>query len=502
MKINSNSAVAFTFVACAMVVTSCAKDVETDMNIDPTGNAISFVPSVGGTTRATETTITNLGDFAVIARGMHHDDELYENFLIGGTSGGEVAHRTSLEPETNPTKGTWKLDRSVYWPSSLNKVLFYAYTALKYGDTYTKPYVLATDDESESNKPTLGFDGNNPYIDGFKPLKADVAETKENGIWADGEKQKDLLVAFTQQQRASSAISVPLNFEHALTQISITAKQEGKAKDDHRIVKIKGAWIVNAAGEGKLTSKYDKANANITKQWEPKASAPTTYGAFYTGILELNDTEDKDLLREHSLMLVPENLTAWNCKGGSGSGVDANNGGAYILLLCRVELKHEGTVHNSETSEASGGDDTHLEDIAIEGNYHYHQLFPVNEEKFDGAQYGFACVPLSSDWNTNGIGKHYTYKLNICGNGTSAGKYPPTMSDTDVNKLVPAGATVKVVGQKDPQLLQVVTALAPGKDIGDNVLDDPIQFTVSVGDWKTENKPWTDGTATPNTGKN
>lgn len=497
MKISPNSAVAFAFVACAMIVTSCANDVETDMNVDPAGNAISFVPSVGGTTRATETTIKNLGDFAVIARGMHHDGVLYDNFLIGGTGGGEVAHWTSYDNDENPTEGTWKLDRSVYWPSSLNQVLFYAYTALKKGDTYTKPNVLATDDESST--PTLGFDGDNPCINGFKPLKTDVSKTKENGIWADGENQKDLLVAFTQQARATSAIEVPINFGHALTQISITAKQEGKVADDHRVVKIKGAWIVNAAGAGNLTSKYEKNQGEITKTWTP-VTEKTTYGAFYTDIVELNGLEDKNLLREYSLMLIPENLTAWNCKGGSGA--EGNNGGAYILLLCRVELKHKGTVHNDATETSTETKQPDLSDIAIEGGDHYHQLFPVNEEKFDGAQYGFVCVPLESDWNTNGVGKHYTYKLNICGNGTSAGKYPPTMSDDDVKKLIPTGTTVKVVGQEEPQPLIIVTDPASGKKVGDNVLDDPIQFTVKVSGWEEKGVNWTNGTANPSEDNN
>ena len=67
MKITPYSTVAFAFVMCAMFATSCANDVETDINIDPVGNAISFSPSVGHTSRATETKIGNLGDFAVVA---------------------------------------------------------------------------------------------------------------------------------------------------------------------------------------------------------------------------------------------------------------------------------------------------------------------------------------------------------------------------------------------------------------------------------------------------
>lgn len=486
MKITPNSKMAFAVVAGAMIATSCANDVETDMNVDPTGNAINFAPSVGHSTRATETNISNLGDFAVVARGMHHDGVLYDNFLIGSKTEVEIAKRNRLNDETNPTAGTWKLDRSVYWPTSMENVLFFAYTALKNGDTYTGHNVLGpTYTESGQEKPSFGFDNDNPQIIGYKPQKSDLAAANGKGIWADGENQNDLLVAFTQQKREVSATDVPINFEHALTQVSITARQNGKADDDHRIVKIKGAWIVNATEGGDLTTTYTQENkvGSITKTWKTTGFAKTAFGSFYTDIINLEKDKDWDLLRQHSLMLVPEELTAWNKKDGS------DNNGAYILLLCRVELVHNGSNHTG----------TDIGDIAVSGNNHYHQLFPVNEENYDGAEYGFACVPLSSDWNTKGIGKRYTYNLNICGNGTGAGLYPPTMSQDDIDKLVPAGTMVSVIDKPDQQPLKVVTTRPTKKNVGDNVLDDPIQFTVTVADWTDlENKDWTDGTGTGN----
>lgn len=474
MKISPNSAVAFAFVTCAMIVTSCAKDVETDINIDPTGNAISFTPSVGHSTRATETTISNLGNFAVVARGMHHDGVLYDNFLIGDKNAGEIAKRSNLQEGDNPTSGTWKLDRNVYWPSSLEKVLFFAYTTLKYNPTDTSTDVLGTN--TDNTKPSFGFEGDNPYIKPYKPLKADLATTGDDGIWADGKGQKDLLVAFTQQTRSSNPTNVDITFEHALTQVSITAKQKDKTNDDHRIVKIKGAWIVNATEGGNLTTTYAQSDkeASISKTWTTEGSK-TAYGAFYTDIITLDNKNDKDLLREHSLMLVPEDLTAWE------SSTNDDNG-AYILLLCRVELMHNGTSH-------TGSD---IGDIAIEGTNHYHQLFPVNEEEYDGAEYGFVCVPLTSDWNTNGIGKHYTYNLDICGNKTGAGKYPPTMTEDDVKKLVPEGTQVSVTGSSELKDLIVVTTPPSGKQAGDNVLDEPIKFTVKVEGWQAP-QDWTPG---------
>lgn len=465
MKISPYSAVAFALMTGAIFVTSCTNDIEVDKNIDPAGNAISFAPSVGHTSRATETDIKNLGDFAVVARGMHHDGILYDNYLIGSANEGEIAKR-----ETGSTD-TWKLNRSVYWPATLNKVLFFAYTALKAGDAYDGAKVLGTN--ATDPQPAFGFNGDNPYINNFKPLKATAVESN---IQADGKNQKDLLVAFTEQEKTRSETNVPLNFEHALTQVSIEASQAGKLDTDNRIVKVKGAWIVNAAASGNLTTNGTKDDDNVytyTKSWT--VSGKTAYGSVWSDVVQLGSTST-DILRKHSLMLIPEDLKAWDLENDKAAN---NDKGAYIMLLCRVELEHEGTTHSG----------SNLEDIYVDTQKgkHYHQLFPVNVNTYDAAEYGFVCVPLSSTWNTEGIGKHYTYNLNICGNGTGAGKYPPAEeAEAYKTALVPTSLGISVV-LNNPTIT--------GKNAGDNVLDEPIQFTVTVDGWK-EPENWTPGNGT------
>lgn len=460
MKINLNHAVALTLglVTGAMSFTSCTNDLEVDRNIDPAGNAITFATSVGHTTRATETTLDNLGNFAVVARGMHHDGVLYNSYLIGSANEGEIAKRQG-------TSSTWKLDRNVYWPATLNKVLFYAYTTLKSTDG-DRTDVLGTG-------PTLGFDGNNPYIDNFEPEKAKVAT---NGIQADGKDQKDLLIAYNGQEKSKSETNVSLNFKHALTQVSIKAKQDGKLDNDHRIVKIKGAWIVNAAQTGKLTATATQEgtgeNTKYTYVDSWASTGAVAYGSVWKEAIKLDPTNPSDLLRDMSLMLIPQDLTAWDYENDK-----ANTGkGAYILLLCRVELEHEGDTH----------DGVDLSDIGTANGKHYHQLFPVNTVNYNAEEYGFVCVPLSSSWNTEGIGKHYTYNLNICGNGTGAGKYPPALEVlTYKDTLVPESMGINVVFN-NPDVT--------GKNPGDNVLDEPIQFTVTVDNWDADtNGDWQPG---------
>lgn len=489
MKISTNSAAAVLLTG-AFLATSCANDVETSVNIDPQGNAINFTASVGRSSRATEISLTNLGDFAVMAKGIHPEGTLYNSYLIGDDNGGEIAHFKGLTSSSEGQYGTWTLDRSVYWPTSLDRVLFIGYTTLKRG---------GTDNESESSEYILGsattkfkISSGKPTIENFKPLKCTLTKNDPDNseeIWADGEGQKDLLVAFKDMERGSST-TVKLQFRHALTQLSVTARQNDlDANDDHRIVKVKGAWIVNAAESGTLSAtieskKEEDKTITVTNKTTWVSSGTATYGTYYDGIRELNGTTPTDILSK-SLMLVPQSLTKWN-------KTEADKG-AYIMLLCRIELKHSGATH-------AGSDIT---DIAIEGDNHYHQLFPVNAT-YDGSQYGYVCVPIDTDWGDDvteadaadckGAGKHYTYNLDICGKNSGAGIYPPAPTGT----LIPEDATVEALVLKEGNYGKETVTLnvvdrPSGKNVGDPVLDDPIKFSVTVTGWTDASGEWEDG---------
>lgn len=494
MKIRTKSAGALALLAVASLATSCATDVETSVNTDPEGNAIRFAASVGRSARATETKLDNLGDFAVVARGMHPDGVLYDHYIIGAYGGGEIAKKVS--GSTN----TWKLDHDVYWPAALQRILFVGYTTLQSGES---------SDGGVLSGAKFSIGGDVPEISSFEPEKADLSKESNagTGIWADGKDQKDLIVAFNAMDRGSST-AVDLNFRHALTQVSIQAGMKDKLDNDHRIVKVKGAWIVNAAQSGDLSAtitvdKTDETHPTTNKtSWY--STGRETYGSYYNDVIPLTKDGSNDLLRE-SLMLIPQSLTAWDPKNPSVTT------GAYIMLLCRVELEHDGESHPGDSKN---------EDVAFTGSdaagngKHYHQLFPVNTEKYDGSEYGFVCVPLPTDWGNEGspvaaggstttdlkgMGKHYTYKLDICGKESGAGYYPPT---PDASKLIPTGATVTaLVLQDDGKYKEENVPLNPktdrpsSKNIGDPVLDDPIKFTVTVSDWDdlSKNSDWTDG---------
>ena len=103
----------------AMMATSCANEELVDANPDVQGNAIQFRPLVGHS-RATETTVNNLGDFAVVAKGIHPHGGVYSNYLIGSANGGDKA----IWKEGS----IWNLESNVYWPTSTPSALFWAYS--------------------------------------------------------------------------------------------------------------------------------------------------------------------------------------------------------------------------------------------------------------------------------------------------------------------------------------------------------------------------------------
>ncbi len=93
------------------------------------------------------------------------------------------------------------------------------------------------------------------------------------------------------------------------------------------------------------------------------------------------------------------------------------------------------------------------------------------------------------------MGKKYTYSLDICGDDTGAGKYPPNIPEDpeELNDFLD-----KIIPPSIKDEITIVTERPGNKNVGDYVLDDPIQFKVTVSDWENA-KEWTNGSDTPTT---
>lgn len=485
-------------ISLAMLATvfaaSCSNEEIVETNVGPMGEAIDFRPSVVSNTRATATTITNLGHFNVYAKGIHvKSGSLFTPFLIGDNSTNKpgIAKRETVSGNA----GKWILTNNVYWPSDIEKALFWAFSDLRKDEEVPESGLCVNGVVKFEN-------AQGPSIENYTPTKADLKKvvTNDQG-WYDGDNQRDLVSAFCQQTKNPH---VSLDFHHLLSQIEITAssKRLSEDKNNSRQVTIKGAWVVNVAASGTLSAGFDYVEATQeakdTPSWTPVTGADKlqSYGTYYVGnrevpvIVQNSTTTTGSPLNalgisgRGNLMLIPQQMTSWD-------GTSATTTGAYLLLLCRVELQHTGQVAVEPGEPIYSPDDG--------TGYHYHQLFPVLD-KYDKTAYGLSAIPIPVNWE---MGKKYTYSLDMCGTSTGAGMYPPnvpadkTTLENYLKRFIPGtpGTDYQInanAANSDPQKVNVITKIPEGKGVGDYVLDDPIQFEVTVSDW-ADGGTWVNG---------
>lgn len=466
-----------------MFAASCSNEEVVETNANYNGEPIDFRSSVASPTRAVITTLDNLGDFNVYAKGIRADHgNLYKTFMIGDneTNAPDIAQRVSIS--TSENKGTWKLKNDVYWPSDINTALFWAFSDRRYKEA-------PTDNGSCITTGTVTFlETFGPQIQNYRPLKADITQSAgDNTGWFDGDHQRDLVSAFTQQTKNPH---VNLNFHHLLSQVEINAvSKHANSNVESRIVKIKGAWLVNVISTGTLTAnfKYESGNASDNPVWTLTDDLEQ-YGSVYSGndrrvpIVVDGVPGPLNVLGNEghgNLMLIPQERTAWD-------GISETTQGTYLLLLCRVDLGHKGNVVDGSVVSP-----------VVDG-VHYHQQFPVSSY-YDEDAYGLAAIPVPVKW---AMGKKYSYNLDICGENSGAGQYPPNVP-TDANALqaylktfIPGTLgtdyVINATSKPEPTKTNIITTRASGKNVGDYVLDDPIQFTVTVSDWETGDT-WTNG---------
>ena len=411
-----NTKVSSLGLAVMLLATACSDDSVEMVNYGP---EITFNTNVS---RAQNISTENLNSFNVWA----FSDITESAAFIDGLTATKVNN-----------KNYFVFDHSIFWPSDVKTLNFWAV--------------------SGADKESITDDHKKLSISNFTPD-------------TDPLKQQDLIVAYTKAERVNGT-SVSLKFYHALSQIVVRAT-EGVEGDETKSITIKGAWIVNPAASGNLSSQD-----GVTLDWK-ESSTKATYGMQYavakkldhtsTSLFDFDPAKGDDINKAQSnLLLVPQQLTGWT--GGSDQTND--NNGAYILILCRVEATHNGAYHEGETTDPSIKPDE-------EGNKHTHQMFPYTK-KFNPNEYGYSCVPIDTKWEP---GKRYIYNLSFCGATSGAGIYPPTNHPT-----------VKPENPDDTY----VKELPEGKNPGDPVLDNPITFTVTVENWVDETDAdgsgWTNG---------
>ena len=266
-------------LAGLMVLGACTNDEVID--VKQTGS-IDLRPLIENSTRATATTVANLGSFKVdVLKGS----ETYGAMTVTSSDNG----------------GTWTTSPLTYWPSDASQQLdFYAY--------------------APTSTTGVTIDNTGKKITAYTPSTT-VAD------------QKDLVIAYnTGTKTDNEASGVPLLFKHALSQIEVKAK----CAATNMKVEIIGVKVVSVAKDGTFTFPTATTQSGQGKElartlWAP-GSEKIAYMVRNSAPVELTKTAQSLMpTASGTFMLIPQEITAWNKKNDTET-----NHGSYLSVLCRI----------------------------------------------------------------------------------------------------------------------------------------------------------------------
>lgn len=270
------------FALAALAAVSCSKDETTQTNI---GSAIGFRASVGKSTRANATTLSNMNTFYVTALGNG------------------APYFTNMEVTSSDQGQSWETAQTYYWPSY----------PLEFFASNMRTNMVVT--------PTV------QSIADFQPhiISAPVGE-------AGYEAQHDLVVAYNTGNRADNEGSgVALNFKHILSQIEIHAKNS----DAGHKVEVLGVRLCQMGTTGTFTldPKAVTTPDLVIGQdmWEITGHLTQNYllrSSIGATPKELTSEAQSIMPNDDNFMVIPQTTTAWT----GGPAAD----GTYISVLCRI----------------------------------------------------------------------------------------------------------------------------------------------------------------------
>ena len=305
--------------ACLLAATSCSQD-ELAGSSPLSGNEIGLTAIIGGDvkdTRAVETKITNLGKFTVNA-----------------FQSGEANYMNNVEYTTSDNGSSWTTAAGkFFWPVE--------------GDLHLYGYAPAAPGASG----TFKIDKDAQTLTDFVPFATAAA-------------QQDFVYAKSTGNNATNGTTgVELNFQHALTEISVAAKNSNTAYT----VKVTGVKLGNVKTKGTFTF---PSIANSAASWtlssatEDVDSYETTWSnatALTSSVSTLDEAnvafmllpqqlEKSDKASEKAYLALKVNITM---QGGK----IIHDGWAYIGLNTNWEMgKHYA--YTVDFSEGAGQDET------------------------------------------------------------------------------------------------------------------------------------------------
>ncbi len=270
------------FALAAIAMTSCSKDETMQTN---TGNSIGFRASLGKSTRANVTTLSNLNTFYVTALG-------------NGTN-----YFTRMEVTSQDNGATWQTAQTHYWPAY--ELEFFA-SNMRTNMNVTPEAQTIADYQ--------------PHV-----ISAPVGE-------AGYEPQHDLVVAYNTGNRANNeGTGVALNFKHILSQIEIHAK----CSDAHKKVEVMGVRLCRLGTTATFTlDPKAETTPDMTigqDMWNITGTVKQNYllrSAMMSTPKTLTATAQSIMPNDDNFMIVPQKTDAWT----GGTAAD----GTYISVLCRI----------------------------------------------------------------------------------------------------------------------------------------------------------------------
>ena len=322
----------FVAIASVMLATSCSENQDVMGGVNLSNQTIQINPSVGHpSSRSVETNVSNLGSFRVssfqASQANHMDKVLYSN-----------------------KGGAWTTDAGkFFWPVE-GDLHFYAY---------------APDVPGAADAPgTYEITSSSQKLANFSPC-ASAAE------------QKDFVYAYAKGNLTDNGTSgVDVDFKHALTEVSIAAKNDNSAYT----VEVTGVKLGNIKSKG--TFSFPAVNNATPASWDLSGSGVATYTTTWTTANKLGKTVSSLDASNVAFMLLPQQL-ATNSKASAGS---------CIALKVKITMQGGKVLHND-----------------------------------------WAYIGIDTNWE---MGKHYTYTLDFTSGAgqTEAGKM--IISGKDV-KVIP-----------------------------------------------------------------
>lgn len=425
----------------ALALTACSQD-EAVNEIHPvnTESSIGFRTNLDRTTvsrGANKMSLDSLKNFSVVA--LNEDNSTYFHKLTVTKSG------------TKEEGYKWTYAPVHYWPKDKGLRFFAAADFGSQGLT-----------EKLNSTKFPGFSQFSPHNGGYTydPLK-EVFGGTSNTI---KHPHHDLIYAYyegaytnldnNQGETSLKHNAVELNFKHALAQIEVQAKNTA----ENREIEIIGVRIKNLKGraDGTFTGFQETYPSNITTQpdvtitWntgEPTQTNTSDYFFRFPKGYTTTHVLDGQTGTGHvqgpiniapgnfNFMVIPQKTTAWAVAEDKDKDKE-DNGGTYISVACRI--------YSVSTPDGSNQATKTL-------------LYPKNDKGADGTKlYGMAMVPVSFDLQA---GMKYTYILDFSkGSGQVDPEKPTEPEGGDIDN--------------------------PGGDGGEEIDGHPIDFTVSVDQWR------------------